>query len=172
VVRLEDLAHRFGGQVRTLGARSWLDTRVGGLRTFVIRRVTEEHTVAFELAVFMKRSKARDPFFELEWNEEWKLEGKDEVPALRHGFVFAGCHRGVLFARNTTPPSLDTLVATLWELVDWARHDWLRIIYVGTPKKWTERLRDSWARRDEWPEWVRVLGTLVFLLLVFWFLLR
>jgi hypothetical protein len=160
VLRLEDLAKIFGGEIRTFEERTWLDTHIGGLRAFVVRRVTANHSVTFDLAVFTKHTRELDPFFARESWHHWAVKD-DEIPRLEHNFVFVGCDRGILFARNTGEPSLEGLVSTLWLMAEWARKPWRVVNYAETSRfKWSE-----------WPEWLRVAVTFLIMLLVFWLLL-
>lgn len=125
-MRLEELVPVFGGHIRELGDRRWLDTHVGGLRAFVICRAAIAGGVTFDLAVFTKDTRELDPFFARDESTDWKLEGDpQDLPRLKDGFVFAGCRCGILVASNTSEPSLETLVSTLWQLAEWARKRWI-----------------------------------------------
>jgi hypothetical protein len=80
---LEDLRRVFGGRIRELNGRRWLDTHVGGLRAFIVCRATNAHGVTFDLAVFSPHTRELDPFFAREDGQEWSLEGERVVPSLR-----------------------------------------------------------------------------------------
>lgn len=158
-MRLEDLTRVFGGTIRTVGKRTWLDTKVGGLRTFVVRRVTEDHGVTFDLAVFTPHTRELDPFFAREEGLEWALGDDRAVPRLESPFIFAGCRRGILFARNTGEPSLESMVTTLWTLAGWARKPW-RPTRERFP---TEELNK--LVRERWRSWV--LAIVIIALIIF-----
>jgi hypothetical protein len=124
LMQLQDLARVFGGCIREFGDRRWLDTRVGGLRAFIIDRAANSSGGTFDLAVFTPRTRELDPFFSRDEGQEWRLEGEHVLPHLTSGFLFAGCRRGILFATSMGEPSLDSMVSTLWDLAEWARKRW------------------------------------------------
>jgi len=129
---LEGIARVLGGVVRTTNNLCWLDTTVGELRAAVIRRSN-----MFDLAVFTPETRELDPFL-ANPTDEWRLDGPDVViPRLRHGYEFSGCRGGVLFARSMSTPSLDHIVATLWDLAHWARKPW--IAWSDDDAKFTQR---------------------------------
>jgi hypothetical protein len=77
---LEDLAGVLGGNVRFTYGRIILDTDIGGLRAFVVRRVLPlSNTVVFDLAVFTPDTRELDPFFT---HREWRLDGDLASPRL------------------------------------------------------------------------------------------
>src|SRR5215831_10431311 len=110
-MQLDDLRRFFGGGIREVSGRRWLDTRVGGLRTFIICRARNGGGTTFDLAVFTPHTReldpcraTDDPWRATDERQEWSLEGEHVVPRLRSGFQFAGCRRGILFAVNTSEP--------------------------------------------------------------------
>jgi hypothetical protein len=116
---LEDLARVLGGVVRVTDDLHWLDTKIGELRAAVIRRSN-----LFDLAVFTPDTLEPDPFL-TDAADVRRIDGPDLViPRLRHGYEFSGCRGGVLFARSMSTPSLEHIVATLWDLAHWARKPW------------------------------------------------
>jgi hypothetical protein len=159
VNRLEELRRVFGGTIRALGERRWLDTRIGGLRTFVVQR-GRAATVTLDLAVFMPDTRELDPFHARVDTSEWVLGPDQALPSLSHGFVFAGCRGGVLFAKSVRQPSLEDIVATLWELGRWAREPW-------QPREGT-RYRAAWRRMSR--EQLLRLCVVVLLVVVLWWL--
>jgi hypothetical protein len=162
VTRLEDLRKVFGGRIREFSERRWLDTRVGGLRAFIVSRATDRGTT-FDLAVFTPSTRELDPFFAREDGLEWQLEGDLVLPCLRAGFSFTGCRRGILFARNHDEPSLDSMVSTLWDLAEWARKPWLPPHgSVG----WQEQVHDRVRVRRE--HWIRIGLVVLVAALVLW----
>lgn len=96
-MQLEDLVRVFGGRIRELGDRRWLDTHVGGLRTFIVCRAANGSGITFDLAVFTPHTRELDPFFSRDEGPEWRLDGHRVVLHLREGFLFAGCRRGIEF---------------------------------------------------------------------------
>jgi hypothetical protein len=161
---LEDLKQVFGGRTREISDRRWLDTSVGGLRTFIICRITNGGGVTFDLAVFTPHTRELDPFCAREEGREWCLDGGRVVPRLRDGFLFIGCPRGILFASNTSDPSLDSIVATLWDLAAWARKPW-------RPAGFSAESIAFWAReraRARRSRWIRLAWVLVVVAVVLW----
>ena len=142
----------FGGQIRALGDRRWIDTRVGGLRVFVVQRGR-----VLDIAVFTPETRELDPFLASAHTDEWVL---DVLPTLSHGFVFTGCRGGVLYATTVARPGLEDLVAALWELARWAREPW-------RPLERGDRFERA-VRRRVWVD--RLLRACVFLVLA-WALL-
>jgi hypothetical protein len=122
VVRLEDVARLVGGRISFPGDRMSLETQIGGLRAFVVRRVSRTGRVILDVAVLT--SQAPEQELDFEKGYEWVLDDEPAIPRLESSFVFAGCRRGVLYARNIGEPSLEAIVATLWQLAEWARKPW------------------------------------------------
>ncbi len=154
--RLDELQRVFGGDLRVLGDRRWLEASVSGLRTLVIER---PHG-ALELAVATPDAADRDPFLARLDGAEWVLADDHEPPRLAHGFVFAGCRAGVLFATSEHIPPVEDIAAALWQLGRWARHSWCPLETAAAPAPPAR----SAARRWRW--------VLVGLLLVIWWLVR
>ena len=122
MVRLEDVARIVGGQISFPGDRTSLETQVGGLRAFVVRRISRTGRVTLDVAVLTPEAPEQGPNFEKGY--EWVLDDELAIPRLESGFVFAGCRRGVLYARNIGDPTLEAIVGTLWQLAEWARKPW------------------------------------------------
>jgi hypothetical protein len=146
VPSLEELARILGGAIRTSHDHDWLDTTVGELRAAVIRRVRmNSGTVVYDLAVFMPCVRQLDPFG---WNREvWHLDGAHAAPRLRHGYMFGECRAGVLFATSSVAPSLEQIIATLWELADWARKPWTRVPTADRAQLNARERRRTWQHR-------------------------
>jgi len=86
-MRLEDLSRVFGGRIREVSDRRWLDTHVGGLRAFVISRATNDGGGTFDLAIFTPDTRELDPFFARDEGQEWQLDGERVLPRLKAGFL-------------------------------------------------------------------------------------
>jgi hypothetical protein len=155
-MHLDDLLPVFGGQIRETADHIWLDTEVGGLRSFVIRRSTKDGGHTFDLAVFTLQTRELDPFFSRSQGDEWWLgEEPVELPRLKAGVVFAGCRRGILFATTTTDPSIESLVTALWDLAHWARKPWCPVDGKSGPAHYRKRERERverlrHVRRNQW----------------------
>ena len=124
MLRLEDVARVVGGQLRFDGPQVSLETKIGGLRALVVRRVTRTGPITLDLAVATPHARELEPLFAIDRTVDWVLDEDRAIPRLEHDFVFTGCRRGVLFAVSTGNPSLEQVVATLWWLADWARKPW------------------------------------------------
>lgn len=151
-MNLEDLIPVLGGRIRATAERRWLDTHVGGLRSFVVVRATRSGEVTFDLAVFTPQAKELDPFFSKGEGDEWWL-GKEpvELPRLKAGFVFTGCRRGILFATSTKAASIESLTSALWDLAQWAREPWSPISSKSGLAAYRRRQRERMRRlrRDQ-----------------------
>jgi hypothetical protein len=159
---LEVLAQLLGGTVQGSGSRRWLDTTFAQLRTAVIeRRGLITQATMHDLAMFMPASRELDPFAVR--RDTWQLHGKDVLPRLRQGYVFAGCHAGVLFAAALAPPSLEQIVGTLWELADLAREPWSPLRRAPPETKWARRWR-AWRDRLPTLGFVAIVVAVVLLL--------
>lgn len=134
--RLDELQRVFGGEVRTRDERQWLDTRISGLRAFIIRR-GHGGTTTFELAMFTPRARDIDPFLARIDTAEWILDPDQGLPRLPRGFLFTGCRGGVLFATCIGEPSLEDIVSTAWELARWAHLDWRQRTAADIPRRRT-----------------------------------
>jgi len=164
LMQLQDLARVFGGRIREFGDRRWLDTRVGGLRAFIVCRAANSSGVTFDLAVFTPHTRELDPFLSRDEGLEWRLDGERVLPHLRSGFLFAGCRRGILFASNMGEPSLDSMVSTLWDLAEWARKRWHPV--HGSPEYEEFCARERARVRRE--RWVRIGCVALVVALVLW----
>jgi hypothetical protein len=162
MIRLDGLRHVFGGELRELDGRRWLETHVGGLRVFVIAHVDQAGGLTFELAVFTPHARELHPFFARDEVPAWHLVGERAPPRLEDGFVITGCHRGILFARGTGAPSLEDLVGTLWELARWAREPWR----PGDLHSGFEGLRAR--RRARRARWIRIVVVVLVVALILW----
>lgn len=163
-MRLEELKQIFGGRIRELGERRWLDARVGGLRAFIVSRITSDGVVTFDLAVFTPQTRELEPFFARDEGQEWRLDGERVLPRLREGFLCEGCRRGILFASSIGEPSLDGIISTLWELAEWARRPWHPV--VSTPKAEAARRRER--ARIQRDRWIRLGWVVMVVVLVLW----
>lgn len=123
-MRLDELKEVLGGELREDGDRTWLETRVDGLRTFVISRRTATGNEVFELAVFTPDARRRDPFDDATGRLGWLLENEIALPRLTHGFVFTGCRQGILHADGLSTSTPENVVSALSELAMWARKPW------------------------------------------------
>ncbi len=161
-MRLYELQRVFGGHIRDYAGRRWLDATIGGLRAFVIRRTTDEGDETFDLAIFTPTTRERDPFFARDSGHTWRLDGDPVLPVLCAGFVFTGCHRGVLFARDTGQASLSEMIGALWELARFAREPWRPVVFRRA-SVWT-RYRTFLVDRVLRPGWVMIALVVVILL--------
>src|SRR5262245_38384820 len=80
---------------------------------------------ALRRRVFTPATQETDPL--LYRGDEWCLDGPDRaIPRLRHGYAFAGCRAGVLYAISFGPdPCLEHVACALWDL---ARRLWFVLI--------------------------------------------
>lgn len=167
-MQLDDLIPILGGQIHETADRTWLDTEVCGLRSFV---ATRDGGVTFDLAVFTPRAREVDPFFSQRHDDEWwPGEEPVELPRLKAGFVFSGCRRGILFATSTTAPSVESLVSALWDLARWAAKPWCPVDGMSGPAEYRQRGRERaqrmrHVRRDQW---LIVGGFVLVVALVLW----
>jgi len=161
-VRLDELQRVFGGHIRDYQGRRWLDASIGGLRAFVVRRANDQGDETFDLAIFTPHTRERDPFFSRDSGHLWRLDGDPVLPVLSAGFVFTGCHRGVLFARDTGQASLSELIGALWELARFAREPWRPVIFKRDSAwtRWRKRVVDRVLR----PGWVMIALVVVIVL--------
>lgn len=120
--------------------RLWLDTNVGNLRVAVIRRDRSTRPQLFEVAVFTAIARELDPVSAR--GSYWCLES-GEIPNLGHGFLFAGCRAGILYARPLAAPTLEDVTGVVWELVHWAREPW----QSSTGDDWKLSKQDHRRRR-------------------------
>ena len=153
---LLELERALGGKIRVEDGQVWLDTTIGDLRVAVIHHERPLTTV-LDLAVFTPDSRELTPF--PTYGNSILLEGKLAQPRLGHGFLFAGCRSGVLFATSTEPPTLEQIVGVLWELAMLARKPWApsQAPKHRRPTVWQRR----WRRfRDGHPKIVLVLVAL------------
>jgi hypothetical protein len=123
-MRLDELKDVLGGDLREGGDRTWLETRVGGLRAFVICRRVGERDEMFDLAVFTPEARCADPFDSRQGFHDWLLENEHVMPRLTHGFLFSGCRDGILFASSGGQPTPENISSALSELAEWAHKPW------------------------------------------------
>lgn len=120
---LEELARVLGGVIRVDTEHHWLDTTIGNLRAAVIRRAHPvSYATRYDLAVFMPDARELDPLRGVTHNG-MRLDG-DSQPRIGHGYLFIGCHAGVLSATSVKPPELEHIIGALWELAELARLPW------------------------------------------------
>jgi hypothetical protein len=169
-MHLEDLRWTFGGRIHESGQRRWLDADIGGLRAFAICRSMMDGRAALDLAVSTPDTRELDPFSARCDGREWHLNGDLALPRLRAGFVFEGCHGGVLFAFNHDEPSLESTVSALQDLARWAREPWTAPEQLSEERANELRVRARASMRAHiWRErWIGMSWAIVFVALVLW----